>query len=174
MDGLQLWAVQHKAKADPSVLNCPQTDVENDHPILRKEMEAAEHSLKKEKSSGVDSIPAELLQEDGEDVITILMTICNKIWQIRKLPTPWTQSLVITLPTRSNLHHRTDLQLKNPLWEISPAPARHLPCLHKLQDGLWQDSTCSFVGNHEGVQHQRQPYPSHQTHLWQGHWCSLL
>ena len=30
------------------------------------------------------------------------------------------------------------------------------------------------VGNHEEVQHQRQPYPSHQKPLWQGHSCSPL
>ena len=31
----------HKANGDPSILNCPQTDTEDDHPILRKEVEAA-------------------------------------------------------------------------------------------------------------------------------------
>ena len=31
----------HKANGDPSVLNCTQTDTENDHPILRREVEAA-------------------------------------------------------------------------------------------------------------------------------------
>ena len=36
----------HKANRDPSVLNCPQTDTEDDHPILRKEVEAAVQSLK--------------------------------------------------------------------------------------------------------------------------------
>ena len=39
----------HKANGDPSVLDCPQTDTEDDHPILRKEVEAAVQSLKKEK-----------------------------------------------------------------------------------------------------------------------------
>ena len=33
----------YKANGDPSVLNCPQTEEEDDHPILRKEMEAAVH-----------------------------------------------------------------------------------------------------------------------------------
>ena len=47
----------HKASGGPSVLNCPQTDTEDDHPILHKEMEA----LKKGKSAGVDNIPAELV-----------------------------------------------------------------------------------------------------------------
>ena len=66
-------------------------------------MEAAVHSLKKRKSAGVDNIPAELVQEGGEDVITTLTTICNKIWQTGEWPTPWTQSLVITLPKKGNL-----------------------------------------------------------------------
>ena len=60
----------YKANGDPSVVNCPQTDTEDDHLILRKEVETAVQSLKKGKSAGVDSIPAELVQADGEDVIT--------------------------------------------------------------------------------------------------------
>ena len=70
-----------KAIGDPSVLNCPQTDTEDDHPILRREVEAAVQLLKKGKSAGVDNIPAELVQAVGEDIITALTTICNKIWQ---------------------------------------------------------------------------------------------
>ena len=37
----------YEASGDPSVLNCPQTDTEDDHPILRREVEAAVQSLKK-------------------------------------------------------------------------------------------------------------------------------
>ena len=71
----------YKANGDPSVLNCPQTDSEDGHLILRREVEAAVQSLKKGKSAGVDNIQAELVQAGGEDVITALTTICNKIWQ---------------------------------------------------------------------------------------------
>ena len=35
----------NKANAHPSVLNCPQTDTEDDHPILRKEVEASVQPL---------------------------------------------------------------------------------------------------------------------------------
>ena len=80
----------YKANGDPLVLNCSQTDTEDDHPILRKEFEAAVQSLKKGKSAGVDNIPAELVQADGEDVIIVLTTICKKIWQTGEWPTPWT------------------------------------------------------------------------------------
>ena len=88
------------ADGDTSVMNCPPED---DHPILLKEMEAAIQLLKKEKSAGVANIPAELVQAGGEDVITALTTICNRIWQTGEWPTPWTQSLVIRLPKKGNL-----------------------------------------------------------------------
>ena len=57
----------HKADGDPSVLNCPQTDTEDEHHILRTEVEAAVRLLKKGKSAGVDNIPAELVQAGGEE-----------------------------------------------------------------------------------------------------------
>ena len=66
--------------------------------------------MKKGKSAGVDNIPAELVQAGGEDVITALTTtICNKIWQAGEWPTPWTQSLVLTLPEKGSLLSMTAL-----------------------------------------------------------------
>ena len=44
----------HKAIGDPSILNCLQTDTEEDHHILHTEVEAAVQSLKKGKSAGID------------------------------------------------------------------------------------------------------------------------
>ena len=81
-------------------------------------MEAAVQSLKKGKSAGVDNIPAELVQTGGEDVITVLTTIYDKIWQTEEWPTPWTQSLVITLPKKGNLqqcqNYRTTSLISHP------------------------------------------------------------
>ena len=108
----------HKVNGDPSVLNCTQADTEDDHPVLRIEVEAAVQSLKKGKSAGVDNIPAELVQMGRENVITALTTICNKIWQTGEWPTSWTQSLVITLPKKGNLqqcqNHRTISLISHP------------------------------------------------------------
>ena len=103
MDRILLQLYNHKADGESSALNCPQTQADDDHPILHKEMEAAVQSLKKGKSAGVDNMPAELVKAGGEDVITALTTICNKIWWTGEWPTPWTQSLVITLPKTGNL-----------------------------------------------------------------------
>ena len=100
----------HKANGDPSVLDIPQTDTEDDQPILHKEEEAAEQSLKKGKSAGVNNIPAELVQASGEDVITALTTICNKSWQTGEWPTPWTLSSVTTIPKKGNLQQCQNYQ----------------------------------------------------------------
>ena len=50
----------------------------------------------------MNRLPAELVQADGKDVITALTTISNKIWQTGEWPTPWTQSLIFTLPKKRN------------------------------------------------------------------------
>ena len=94
--------LNYKASGDPSVLNRPQTDTEDDHTILRKEVEAAVQSLKKGKSNGVDNIQGELVQAGGEDAITTFTTICNKIWQTGEWPASWTLSLGIILPKKGN------------------------------------------------------------------------
>ena len=47
---------------------------------------------------------AKLVQAGGEDVITALTTICIRIWQTGEWPNQWTQSLVINLSNKGNLH----------------------------------------------------------------------
>ena len=59
--------------------------------------------MKKGKSAGVDNIPTELVYAGGEDVISAVTTICNKIWQTGEWLTLWIQSLVITLPKNGKL-----------------------------------------------------------------------
>ena len=59
--------------------------------------------MTKGKSAGVDNIPAELVQAGGESMIDVLTEICNRIWRTGEWPTPWTQSLIITLPKKGNL-----------------------------------------------------------------------
>ena len=49
--------------------------------------------------------PAVEAQAWGEAVINALDMICNKTWQTGDWPTPWTQSLVITLPKKGNIQY---------------------------------------------------------------------
>ena len=60
------------------------------------------HSLKVGKSRGVDSIPPELLKNEGEAITTVLTSICRKILETKEWPNEWTQSLVIPLPKKDN------------------------------------------------------------------------
>ena len=88
---------------DNTVLDRSQPPEEDLQPILREEVEIAVASLKKGKSAGVDNIPAELVQAGRETMIDVLTEICNRIWRTGEWPTPWTQSLIITLPKKGNL-----------------------------------------------------------------------
>ena len=86
------------------MLDIPPPTNDNSYPILQEEVEATAKSPKKGKSAGVDNIPSELVQVGGEAMNDMLLLICNKIWQTGEWPTPWTQSLIITLPKKGNLH----------------------------------------------------------------------
>ena len=86
-----------------AVLDCSQPPGEDLQPILREEVEVAEASLKKGKSAGVDNKPAELVRAGGETMADVLTEICDRVWRTGEWPTPWTQSLIITLPKKGNL-----------------------------------------------------------------------
>ena len=93
----------YESCGDNAVLDCSQLPEEDLQPILHEEVEIAVASLKKGKSAGVDNIPAELVRAGGETMIDVLTEICNRIWRTGEWPTPWTQSLIITLPKKGNL-----------------------------------------------------------------------
>lgn len=95
----------HKTEPDLSILQNDQDGARKaeDLPVLAEEVEAAIYSLKGGKSPGVDNIPAELLKHGGEVTTKILTILCRKIWEQKKWPVEWTQSLVIPLPKKGNL-----------------------------------------------------------------------
>ena len=80
----------HESYGDNAVLDCSQSPDEDLLPILREEVESAVASMKKEKSAGVDNIPAELVQAGGETMIDVITEICNRIWGTGEWPIPWT------------------------------------------------------------------------------------
>ncbi|KAK2160515.1 hypothetical protein NP493_1640g00033 [Ridgeia piscesae] len=170
-----------RAVGDPEVLNVPPATDNDNYPILREEVEAAVKSLKKGKSAGADNVPAELVQAGGEDMISALLTICNKIWQTGEWPTPCSQSLIITLPKKGNLqrcqnyrtisliNHLSNVMLNILLNRLKPQaekiiaeeqaafrPGRstteQICNLRILQEGVRQGMACSTTGHHEAFQ----------------------
>ena len=114
------------------MLDVPPPTNSDSYPILREEVEAAVKSLKKGKLAGVDNISSELVLAGGEAMTDVLLIICNKIWQTGEWPTPWTQSLIITLPKKANLQlcpnyrtislisHPSNVTLRNLLNRLKP------------------------------------------------------
>ena len=96
----------YKGDVDRNILN---EDVETkgaeedqECEILRSEVEAAIGSLKKNKSPGMDNICAELIQNGGEDTVTILHALCNRILKSGVWPSQWTESILIPIPKKAN------------------------------------------------------------------------
>ena len=95
----------YELKPDTSILQANQAPIESldSPPILKEEVEAAIRHLKVGKSPGGDNIPSELIRSGGDSTASALAALCQKIWEHRKWPKEWTQSLVIPLPKKGNL-----------------------------------------------------------------------
>ena len=76
---------------------------EEELPILWDEVVHAVQALKTGKAAGIDDISTEFLIHSGDAAIDMLTRFCNNIWQSNQWPTPWTQSLKITLPGQGDL-----------------------------------------------------------------------
>ena len=93
----------HESNGDTTILNGPYDTNDDKYPILREEVEAAVKCLKGGKTPGDDNMTAELIKNGGEAMISTLTIICNKIWETGEWPTPWTKSMIITIPKKGNL-----------------------------------------------------------------------
>ena len=93
----------HDSNVDTTILNGPYDTNDDISHILREEVGAAVKCLRGGNSPGIDNIPAELIQNGGQDTISTLSIICNMIWETGEWPTPWTMSMIITLPRKGNL-----------------------------------------------------------------------
>ncbi|XP_072047170.1 uncharacterized protein [Amphiura filiformis] len=88
----------YELQGEASILDCPQYYPD----IARRGGSCCESTEKKGggKSSDIDNIQSELVQAAGDAAIDVLTKICNNIWKTGNWHTPWTQSLVITLPKK--------------------------------------------------------------------------
>ena len=163
----------HPVTGDTTVLKVFNDNQETPLPILRSEIETAVNSLKKGKSPGVDNIPAELILAGDNKVIDVLTTICNSIWKNGKWPTPWTQSLVITLPKRGNLqlcpNYRTISLISHPSKVMLKIIQNRLKpqaeaIIAEEQAGFRAGtSTCEHIFN---LRVLCEKYAHHQQHLY--------
>ena len=70
--------------------------------ILESEVKWALGNITKNKASGDDGIPVELLQILKDDAVKVLHSICQQIWKIQQWPQDWKTSVFIPIPKKGN------------------------------------------------------------------------
>ena len=70
--------------------------------ILECEVKWALGSITRNKASGGDGIPVELLEILKDVAVKILHSICQQIWKTQQRPQDWKRSVFIPIPKKSN------------------------------------------------------------------------
>ena len=76
------------------------THLESDS--LERKVKWALGSITKNKASGDDGIPVELLQILKDDAVKVLHSICQQIWKTKQWPQDWKRSVFIPIPKKGN------------------------------------------------------------------------
>ena len=97
----QEYAEQYKKDLhDPDNHNGAITHLQPD--ILECKVKWALGSITKNKVSGGDGIPVELLQILKDDVVQVLHSICQQIWRTWQWPQDWKMSVFIPVIKKGN------------------------------------------------------------------------
>ena len=70
--------------------------------ILEREVKWALGSITKNKTSGGDRHPVELLQILKDDAVKVLHSICQQIWKPQQWTEDWKRSVFIRIPKKGN------------------------------------------------------------------------
>ena len=142
------------------------TNLEPD--ILECEVKWALGSITTNKASGGDGIPAELFQILKDDVVKVLHSICQQIWETQKWPQDWKRSVFIPIPKKSKecsnyctialISHASKvmfkiLQARLQQYINQELPGVQLPGFKKRQRN--QKSNCQCPLDH--IKHKRIP-----------------
>ena len=76
------------------------TNLEPD--ILEYEVKQALESITTNKASGGDGIPVELFQILKDDVMKVLHSICQQVWNTQQWPQDWKRWIFIPIPKKDN------------------------------------------------------------------------
>ena len=71
--------------------------------IIRDEFTEAIKTLKNNKASGIDNLPAELFENGGDVIIEKLTELGIVIWSSEEVPNEWTKGGIVKLPKKGSL-----------------------------------------------------------------------
>jgi hypothetical protein len=72
-------------------------DARIDGAITVEEIETRLAAMKKGKAAGHDGLPVELVQQGGQVVIELLVTLFNLVWQREQVPTSWRKGVIVSI-----------------------------------------------------------------------------
>ena len=76
--------------------------------ILECEVKWALGSITTNKASGVNRIPADLVQILKDDAVKVPHSICQQIWKTQQWPQDWKRSVFIPTPKKDNTKERSN------------------------------------------------------------------
>jgi hypothetical protein len=70
---------------------------------MKSEVREALREINRNKATGVDELPIELIKAAGEAAITSLRALCQQIWKSNMSPQEWRRTLFLLLPEKGEL-----------------------------------------------------------------------
>ena len=70
--------------------------------ILESEIMCTLGSTTMNKASGGDGIPVKLFQNQKDDAVKVLHSVCQQIWKTQQWPQDWKRSVFIPIPKKGN------------------------------------------------------------------------
>ena len=70
--------------------------------FLQEEIAQAIHSLKKDRSPGIDNITSEMIQASGEEGVKIFTNLINKIHELEECPEDWGKAIIVPIHKKSD------------------------------------------------------------------------
>jgi hypothetical protein len=83
-----------------------QTEIQTAEPLVPEssafEFEIAIKNLKRNKSPGIDQIPAEVIKAGGRTIRSVIRKLINYIWNKDVLPEDWKDSIIVSIYKKGN------------------------------------------------------------------------
>ena len=65
-------------------------------------------TLENGKAPGIDNIPGELIMYRGYNILYIITSLCQQIWETTEWPAQWTKSLIIPFQNEGDSRNCSD------------------------------------------------------------------
>ena len=79
--------------------------------ITQEEVQTALRALPNDKAPGIDETPTELWKSSGEEGVTFLWKLCDKIWRCKEWPMDWCRGMFMPIYKKGNMKECMNLMV---------------------------------------------------------------